>query len=631
MYKQTAIIVAFFTAINIYAITNNDQQLASLNSQIDRAAKAHDISEESEARLQRICFFYNADLNDSIDLQAPIDMDFDRNHQLWENYYMTWNHLTNSLIFRGKVNTGLRELQKMHDDAVKRNEHFGMGVAYYGMGNAYINMERYDDAERSYVKSLKQLNMVDSVPAIINDVYSYYCDVLKDQKKFDKMLGVIDQWRKAQQQILERQKKNAASTEEVNHVWTAYLHIASAQAYLGLNQLEEASHELNTVELNANDEEYIYLSLLYYRAQLYLQQGNYTKALQLNSARLRMSEGQSDVSSPVLIRRQRVEILKKLNMFEEATQVYEQMFRLKDSFNTRSMRDQINELNTLFGVDELAMQHKLSRSRYMTAAALAVGTLLALFMIYWYVTSRRLRRKNEELVIAHEQAQESSRMKTQFIQNMSHEVRTPLNILSGFSQILSLSNDNLTEEQRKEAGEKIVENTNRITKLIDHLLALAESDSRTIIESSELVSCNQLCRQAILQSGVAETINRKFEFATQIADNEQIKTNLEYVVRSLGRLLENAVKFSPEDSTIKLSCQWHGKLLLIAVENDIVNPIPVNEAEHIFEPFVQLDDFHEGVGVGLSVSRNVIRRLGGDIKLDTNYAQGARFELTLPR
>lgn len=634
MLRKIITCALFFAAVSLWGTPDFDQDhLARLNSMIADAASQHDVQEESEARIERICFFYNTDLNDSLYKYAPIDMEFNRQHKLWENYYLTWNHLANDYIFSGKVNTGLRELQKMHEDAMERDNHFGMGVAYYGMGNAYLNMERYDEAERAYGQSLHQLNYLDLVPSIVNDVFSYYCDVLNNKKKYEKMLDVVAKWQEALKTISVQEKEKKQKKEgTISSVWTDYFHIASAQAHMGLGHLEKAAQELDKVELEKGEEAgFIGMSLLYYRAQLYLQQGNYTKALELNSMRLRRSEDVSDVSSPVLIRRQRVEILKHLNMYKEATEVYEQMFNLRDSFNNRSMRDQINELNTLFRVDEIAMEHKLSRSRYMTTAAIAVGTLLALFMIYWYFTSRRLRNKNEELTIAHEQAQESSRMKTKFIQNMSHEVRTPLNILSGFSQIITQGGANLSEETRKEAGEKIIENTRRITHLIDQLLALSESDSRTIIERTEAVSCNTLCGMAISQSGVAEDRNHHFEFKTELSDGEIITTNATYASRALCQLLENAQKFSPNGGTIKLSCEWQDNRLLLTVENTVTTPIPEAEAEHIFEPFVQLDDFHQGVGVGLSVSRNVIRRLGGDIALDTSCNDNVRFVLALPR
>jgi len=611
--------------------------LDSLNRLISEAARAGNDSLESKHRLDRICFFYNYDLNDSLYCQAPLDMEFDKEHELWDNYYETWEHLANDYTFSGKVNTGLRELRIMHADALYRGSKYGLGLAYYGMGNAYISMEHYDEAEEAYEQSLKLLVECEQLRerTMILDLFSYYCDVLNEKRKYNEMLATLDQWKAKLEAYCKDEDQNSCN------IWYAYYFLAMAQAHLGLGMLSEAGADLDKVKARTNiDGQFLYMSELYYRAQLYLQQGRLADALRLNSERLQMSVDINDVSSPIMIRRQRAEILKGLGKYREAADMYLQMYLMKDSFDSRSMRDQANELKTLFKVEELAREQemteariadakRLERTRFVSIAAIVAGFFLLLFMLYWYTMSRRLSRKNEELVVAHEQAQESSRMKTKFIQNISHEIRTPLNILSGFAQIMAQEDIELSAGIKHEASEKIMENTNRITTLINQLLALSESDSLTVIERKDTVSCNTLCRMAIERSGLESDPNHHFSFNSQLSDEEMITTHNEYVVQSLSRLLHNGQKFTPKDGSVSLACRREGEWLVIAVE-DTGCGIPASESERVFEPFVQLNDFQEGVGIGLSVSRNLVRRLGGDIVVDTSYTGGARLVLTLP-
>ena len=89
------------------------------------------------------------------------------------------------------------------------------------------------------------------------------------------------------------------------------------------------------------------------------------------------------------------------------------------------------------------------------------------------------------------------------------------------------------------------------------------------------------------------------------------------------------MKFTPEGGSICMSCRAEGDMLAISIE-DNGNGVPKEKAEEIFDEFVQLDTFKDGVGIGLSLSRNIVRQLGGDLVLDTNYQKGARFVLTLP-
>ena len=253
---------------------------------------------------------------------------------------------------------------------------------------------------------------------------------------------------------------------------------------------------------------------------------------------------------------------------------------------------------------------------------------LALLVGYWYWMNRRLRKKNEALAVARDKAQESSRMKSAFIKNISHEIRTPLNILSGFAQILSLDTEQPLEI-RQEASRNIQENTNRITSLVNRLLDLSESSSRNSIERSDNISANQLCQEAIRQSGIADKPQHKFSFVSSVDDTVMVQTSMHYATSALVHLLDNAEKFTPEGGSITMKCETREKMLYIGVE-DTGCGVPKDKADTIFDEFVQLDEYKDGVGIGLTLSRNIIRRLGGDIVLDATCNKGARFFVMLP-
>ena len=429
--------------------------------------------------------------------------------------------------------------------------------------------------------------------------------------------------------LIEREV-GAEKKEDKGKVWYAYYYLARAQAHLGLNELDEAEEAINEADKRkSNSGNFIPLSVLYYRAKLYLQKKDYQKALELNNERISKSAGVDDKSAIILIQKQRSEIMHGLGKFEEEAQIYKNLMHYTDSIYQKDSRTQINELHTLFKVDELNLETKLERNRSLTITIAVIAIALALLLGYWFWMNHRLRRKNEELAIARDQAQESSRMKTAFIQNVSHEIRTPLNVLSGFSQILAMPDAVLPLQTRQEASEKIQENTNRITTLVNQLLELSDTASRTHLERTDIVPINQLCQRAIAESRIGDTLFYHFTFKTQVDDETEIKTSEHFVVKAIAHLLENAIKFTPENGDIRLNCKTERNLLFIEVE-DTGCGVPAEKSEEIFGEFVQLDEYKNGVGIGLSVSRNIARRLGGDITLDTTYTAGARFILTLP-
>jgi signal transduction histidine kinase len=304
-------------------------------------------------------------------------------------------------------------------------------------------------------------------------------------------------------------------------------------------------------------------------------------------------------------------------------------YQLSDSLYHKDARTQINELNTLFHVNELDMERRLQQERTITIVISVIAIALAILVAFGLWMNYRLHRKNEELAEARDQAQEALRMKSDFIKNISHEIRTPLNILSGFSQVMSIQGNRLPEQQRLELSNGIQENTNRITQLINQLLELSEANSRSHIERTDTISANLMCHTAIASCGIADHARHQFRFDTTLPDDFTITTSEHYAVQAINHLLDNAMKFTPEGGSIVMRSTLLDKHLAITIE-DTGCGVPQEKADTIFEEFVQLDEFRDGVGIGLPLSRSIVRRLGGDITLDTTYHNGARFVLTLP-
>lgn len=586
-------------------------------------------NKESKRRIDHLCELYNLDLNDSLIHQVPRDLAFHKEQQCWEHYYETWLHLVNTYTFMGKVNTALQEVKLMHADATQRNDRYGLALANYVMGNAYLNMGYLDEAISCYQQSLQLISESDINPATLNDIYSYYCDALNEQKRWEDMQDITGKWKVFLDKLAQNETKKKVKTRN-SDVWYAYYYLACAQQHLGLQKLAEAKTDIDEAEKRQDlGRVFIGLSVSYYRAQYYLQLKDFEKALEYNERRLKESLRYDDKSARLFIYQQRAEIMKGLGRYAEAADMYQQTYQLSDSIYKRDARTQINELNTLFHVNELNLEHRLQRGRTVSAVIAVIAVMLAILLGFGTWMNRRLHRKNEELSEARDQAQEALRMKSDFIKNISHEIRTPLNILSGFSQIMSEQGAQLPDSERRELSNKIQENTNRIAQLINRLLELSDTRSRSHIERADKVSVNLMCQTAIVSCGVAESKRHQFRFDTALADDFTITTSEHYAVQAIDHLLDNAMKFTPDGGSISMRCLQQDKRLAIIIE-DTGCGVPKEKADTIFEEFVQLDDFQDGVGIGLPLSRSIVRRLGGDITLDTTYQDGARFVLTLP-
>ena len=244
--------------------------------------------------------------------------------------------------------------------------------------------------------------------------------------------------------------------------------------------------------------------------------------------------------------------------------------------------------------------------------------------------TRKLQQQNKELLIARDKAKEAERMKIKFIQNMSHEVRTPLNIISGFAQVISEPNNNIAEEERAEIAARIANSTNNIVNIINEILDISGKESIHYIDKNDMMYCNEVARK-VLDQFVNNEEGNEVRFESDLKDSYKIKTNKQEVEKILGNLLKNACKFT-EKGIVTVNCH------LDEMENDMVcfsitdtgKGIKEGEEEKIFEHFYKVDAYKEGVGLGLPLARRVARQLGGDVVLDTSYKEGSRFILKLP-
>lgn len=321
---------------------------------------------------------------------------------------------------------------------------------------------------------------------------------------------------------------------------------------------------------------------------------------------------------------------------EQTYQISSQICDELDTAIARMQRDAAMELTTIYNTQQkekeiVEQKSDLVRQRYL-ATIVTLGLVIMCFVLIIYFrhqSSMRLEKAYSKLEIANERTKESSRMKTSFIQQMSHEIRTPLNILSGFTQILTSSDvEELDQETRKEINKKIIENTNRITELVNKMLELSDVSSKTIIERNDKLQAVQIASEAINAISVNEgIIPIKLELGKGV-EELLLQTNEQAATRALIMLLDNAERFTKEGS-ITLVINQQNNMVQYAVEDTGIG-VPVSEAEHIFEEFIQLNEYEVGTGIGLTVARSICRRLGGDVVLDTSYVGGSRFVMTLP-
>jgi signal transduction histidine kinase len=328
---------------------------------------------------------------------------------------------------------------------------------------------------------------------------------------------------------------------------------------------------------------------------------------------------------------------------EHALQIAQRIVDAVDSIDEYERKHNAAELAIIYETQEketkIAEQSaamNLQRTIIFMIILLSLVIFLSVFMFFRNRTAKRLAamnqiltEKNKELTFANARAEESSKMKANFIRQISHEIRTPLNILNGFTQVITAPETVLAPDEKADIQQRISENTERITELVNKILELSDASSQAVIERTDEVTAMQIAAAAVNDSCISNAQHIQFCLKDDDgAGDVALHTNLHYAVRALMLLLNNAKKFTSEGKVCLLVHHQPSAMAFIVEDTGI--GVPAYQAEHIFEEFVQLDDYYDGMGLGLTVARSIARRLGGDIKLDTTYTSGARFVMTLP-
>ena len=301
----------------------------------------------------------------------------------------------------------------------------------------------------------------------------------------------------------------------------------------------------------------------------------------------------------------------------------------------------VAELEVRLGMEDISadLQEKsimvTRSSRLLGVMALLVLLFVMAFMSF---DIRNLNRSKEidkqrinDLKEANDRALAAGAAKTRFVQNMSHEVRTPLNAIVGFSQLLALPDGSFPEEEKTEFSNHIINNAQMLTMLLDDILNASAMDSNQYKISYEDAEYHFLCRAAIsstehrLQPGVqmiyAPENEEPFTFCTDPRRVQQILINL----------LTNSCKHTAHGTITLSSSLTERPDFVTFTVTDTGTGVPANQAEAIFDRFVKLDTFVQGTGLGLSICRDIATRMGAKVYLDTTYtAGGARFKFEVP-
>jgi signal transduction histidine kinase len=249
------------------------------------------------------------------------------------------------------------------------------------------------------------------------------------------------------------------------------------------------------------------------------------------------------------------------------------------------------------------------------------------------VSRRELEERVQDARRAREEAEAANRAKSDFLAVMSHELRTPLNAISGYAQLLEMGIHGPVNAAQRDALLRINRSQAHLLSLINDVLNFAKIDAGQVEFDLTDVSVNQVMSE--LEAIVAPQVQAKDQRLEMRECNAGlgVRADRDKLRQILLNLVSNAVKFTPERGLIVVECARAGDLVEVRVRDTGIG-IPTDRFRSIFEPFVQagraLNRTHEGVGLGLAISRDLARAMGGDVTVESEVGRGSVFTVTLP-
>lgn len=243
-------------------------------------------------------------------------------------------------------------------------------------------------------------------------------------------------------------------------------------------------------------------------------------------------------------------------------------------------------------------------------------------------TNAQTEQLNHELEKASVEAQKADEKKNEFVQDLTHQIRTPLNIINGFTQVLRDDYASIPKEEIDDITETMQTNAVHISRMVSMLVVASNVGKDVKVIRRERVNLKELIDHVAMVYATRPPHTVELTTEIGVSNAHTVKTNRDYLTKALDELLFNAKKFTTEGH-VKLSIGTDGLKVLFVVE-DTGPGISEEMRANLFSNFEKGDIFSEGLGLGLSVCRQLVRLIGGELKLDKSYTDGSRFIIVIP-
>lgn len=539
--------------------------------------------------------------------------------QRYYTYFELERILIKSSLFRGEIRMAIAQSDQMYSKARALAYPFGNALALNAMGEVYSYTGRLREAGVAYEESLRLLDGMDGEDVHIRMLLVELIDYnlrIRNVNGASRYLARL----------------NLYPEDRLSPLELAMRHISNASCQLFKGDLKAASHclaQIGQLETQLIPEIRQYLLII--DARYLVATGEHEAALTAYNDFLQTEYARinHNIYKEALL--EKADLLVKMGNKEEAYGQYGKVFSyIKTSFE-KNYPKEIDRLCTRFQADQLAYQNErdriVSMRFYLAGIIVSVLFLIFLLVLGWKKIFR-LKHSQMRQEAMKEKAVQAIQRKNMFLSNMSHEVRTPLNAIVGFSAVLTDEDESFDDESRREFSEIIKVNSFQLLKLINDILDFSDFENDNITFNIRTHDAVKLCNEVVETVMASRKLEVEMRFDTDLSVL-MLDTDDARLRQVLINLLVNAAKFTEQGSIVLELKMADADTALFSV-TDTGCGIPPEKQHLIFERFEKLNDFVQGSGLGLSICQLIVKYMNGKLWVDSGYTRGARFCFTHP-
>lgn len=478
-----------------------------------------------------VVYYYNKLKRDSVSKWLSKMEDYLPECHMWDYYFDGKRFHIAMYSFEERYEYVIDQSFKMYHEAKKVGSIRGQVAAYQCLATAYFGSKRWNEGIKALENAYKMLSEKDN-PIVRISVLSQLISISNDRQNYAMQLKYLHELEK----LLINHINNSPGYKKGYSDIYLFLNVHYANYYIANNSLDVAFNYLKKAEKLQNNNSYFMSRAIYFDAlaNYYKQKKSYTKAISYIDSTLKIIGNKSgdDYTEELL---QKARLFLKIGEDHKALKLYETALSMKDSAATNLSNTQMEQIKSDYELEKIELeQTKLHNDIYFLGLSIIIIILIAAFVLMYHIIHIRKKLRKSELEIrnAADITRKANEIKTNFFSELSYNVRTPLNNVVGFSQVIA-NEEIISKELREEYASIINRSSTELITLVNDVLDLSRLEAHKMKFQIQKYDMVLICKEALFclksqnnQSHLHVTFNTDIESHVVLTDVGRIAQSL---------------------------------------------------------------------------------------------------------